>query len=190
MDSYKFFSIYQGIYLHFNSKYDFIKYGTKNKSITLEKFDNRKEKILLENVAKRINNTENAIHLCVANSIVDSNWIYQDYEDCKERLYESRRFYLNYFDNIRKDVSIINEVMVAKKMTFDMVTSLTKYGNIPPIIQLVKKDIISYQTVCLMNKKKNFTDDWINKIDPIIIRERNRVERYTPFLKFLRNNHG
>ena len=186
---YGFFKIYHPVNLHFTSTYDVFKYNSKIKNINRDMFEERNDKVMFEILSSKIDNVETALRFCVFNSLRNSLWLYDAFEISKECYLNSNKFYSNFTRNIKQDYDVIESIKRSKQIPLSDITTPTRSGNKPPIVQLLLKNSISIEFVCILNSNSNFTDTWKSCLDPLVQDYRIKICKYTNFvLKFNRTN--
>lgn len=178
---YRFFSIYQGVHLHFTTSYDIFKYAGKAKTITVEAFQNRKDHQRFVYWAEKIQSQEDALQLCVFNSLKSSSWFYGSYEQAKDVLLEKRLFYSMFTKNMMQDYNTIQQLKKDKGVSLDTLIKPTASGNKPPILQLYFQGGVSLEFLCLLNNEYNMVDYWMDSLDPLVKTESERICKYTKF---------
>lgn len=174
-DAYRF---YQALKLHFEGKYDAIKYQFKT-SANPKSFWKRKDKYFFAKVAKRFNDPNDLINYYVAHFIKDSKWIGNMLKD--EYVYEE---WLKNFESLgykyEQDLLKLDELTESFDDLFKV-----ENGQHPIIIQQYLAEEIMLETVVILDSILNY----INKVDKEVADTivwpdvKIKVEKYKPFLK-------
>jgi hypothetical protein len=173
-DSYRF---YQALKLHFEGKYDAIKYQFKT-SAKPASFWKRKDKYFFAKIAKRFNDPSDLINYYVAHFINGSKWVGDMLKD--EDVYEQwlkRIESLGY--NYEQDLYKLQE----KCDTFDCLFNVED-GQHPVIIQEYLADEIMLETVIILDRLLNFSNRVDKQVTDTIVWPdiKTRIDKYSPFL--------
>lgn len=180
MSGYEAFSLYNSLKLHFNSdSYDYFKYNGKS-NISIESFENRKDKWHFYKLSRRFANKDQAQDFLVANLLADNNvWIGHLLTEESDVTYRERQKIiqsLTYaFTNDIKDLFGNNPN--------EMLKCSEDYPKL--LLKFLHKEI-TIETLCILNKLLNFLSMWDKKITDTIHYPQisRKVKKYTPFIQF------
>jgi T4 gene 59 helicase, N terminal./T4 gene 59 helicase, C terminal. len=174
-DSYRF---YQALKLHFEGKYDAIKYQFKT-SANPQSFWKRKDKYFFAKIARRFNDTGDIINYYVAHFINDSKWVGDmlKHEDVYEewlKKYES----LGY--RFEQDLYILNDL----SESFDDLFTVDN-GQHPVIVQQFLAGEIMLETLVVLDSMVGFVNRVDKEVTDTIVWPdvKLKIEKYKPFLK-------
>jgi hypothetical protein len=179
LTGYEAFCVYQALKLHFNvSSYDYFKYNGKV-SVSMDAFDNRKDKYYFHKISRKYNNKEELVDFLVANFMHDPNlWIgklldedaNQRYLDYQKVLQSLGYIFENECRDLFQSVDEPNELVASN-------------GEHPILLKKVLRSEISVQTLIILNKLLNFIPMWNKKINDTIVWPNyyKKIEKYTPF---------
>lgn len=181
MTGYESFSIYNALKLHFNSKsYDFFKYNGKS-NISIETFENRRDKYYFYKLSRQ-NNKEDYIQFLVSNFLVN------------EKLWAGDLLNEEAIVTHRNRVAILQSLGYTFKNDCNFLRNsvqcpselLSCDGNYPKLLTITLQKEIELESFCILNKLMNFLPMWDKKIsDTIRYPEFSlKVKKYTPFLEF------
>lgn len=181
MTGYEAFSIYNALKLHFNSKsYDFLKYNGKS-NISIETFENRRDKYYFYKLSRQ-NNKEDYIQFLVSNFLVN------------EKLWAGDLLNEEAIVTHRNRVAILQSLGYTFKNDCNFLRNsvqcpselLSCDGNYPKLLTITLQKEIELESFCILNKLMNFLPMWDKKIsDTIRYPEFSlKVKKYTPFLEF------
>lgn len=180
MSGYEAFSLYNSLKLHFNSdSYDYFKYNGKS-NISIESFENRKDKWHFYKLSRRFTNKDQAQDFLVANLLTDSNaWVGHLLTDESDATYRERQKVIQSLT-----YSFTNDI---KDLFGDNPNEMIKCSEDYPklLLKFLHKEI-TIETLCILNKLLNFLPMWDKKITdtihyPAISR---KTKKYTPFIPF------
>ena len=182
MTGYEAFCLFTSLKLHFNSdSYDYFRYNGKT-SVSIDAFENRKDKYHFYKLSRRFSNAEQGCDFIVANLVHDPNvWIGHLLTEESDIEYRKRQ-----------------KVIQSLTYTFtNEIESLMKHGSpndllmihddhYPELLTMLLQSDISLETVCIMNSFMNFVSMWDKKIADTIHYPRvsRTIKKYTPFIKF------
>lgn len=180
MTGYEAFCLYTGLKLHFTSSYDYFKYNGKVR-VTVDAFDNRKDKYFFHKISRRYSNEEFEQFL-VANFLHEPGvWIGKLLDE------EANTRYVEYQKNIQ---SLAYTFENQCKDLFDMLDDpnevLKTSGEHPVLLKKALRGEVSIQTVFILNSLLNFFPMWRNKITDTIVwpNYEKLISNYSGFLKF------
>jgi len=168
--------------LHFTTAYDLFKYHNQAKSITKEKFHDRKDYPRFEYWGQKLQK-EDALDFCLFNFAHNTpDWFYQEFDSAKDKYLETKGYFSAITKNLKEEKSLIDKVMSEKNIRFSDLISLTKSKNKPPLLQLVLHNRLSKEFVCLLDN--GFIDSWAEEYhnDPLISKELRDLTKYKPFV--------
>lgn len=181
MTGYEAFSLYNSLKLHFTSKsYDYFKYNGKS-NITIEAFENRKDKYHFYKLSRQ-NDKEDYINFLVSNFLVkESLWAGDLLQEEAVIAYKQRMatiqslsyVFANDCDKLKSSVVSSNDLLKTD-------------GDYPMLLTMVLRKEIQFETLVILNSFMNFLPMWDKKIaDTIRYPEvSNKVKKYQPFLEF------
>jgi len=182
IQSYKFYKIYSAVNLHFTSSYDIFKYKGKTRTISGDAFDKRSDKSRFSYFAKFINSDKHALQFCVFNFLYNTDWLYKDYASANDKYFEKNKFYSTFTRNITNDFDTIESIRKNKDVSFESLFEETRTGNPPPILQLLWKNDISIEFVCLCDATYHLFEQLKNSKDPLVKEEVRKICKYSPFV--------
>lgn len=166
MTGFEVFCLYQSLKLHFSQdSYDFFKYQGKSR-VTIETFENRKDKWHFTKLSRKFNNKDECIDYLVANFLEnDKVWVGTLLTEEAEALYRQRQKVIqslsytfeNDCGNLFGDITDPNVII--------RVTD----GDHPILLKKTMQKSIQIETLCLLNSMLNFLPMWKNKITDNII---------------------
>jgi len=181
MTGFEAFCLYSSLKLHFNSdSYDYFRYHGKV-SISIDAFENRKDKYHFYKLSRRFNNDEQGRDFIVANLVHDFNvWIGHLLTNEADIEYRKRQKIIQSLT-----YTFTNEIesLMSHNNPNDLLMIQDDY---PKLLTMLLHDEISLETVCILNQLMNFVPMWDKKIAdtihyPNISR---KIKKYTPFIKF------
>lgn len=179
-----FFRIYQGIHLHFTSKYDVFKYQFKSPTINKDTFDDRKDRGRFDYWAGKYQTPNEALESSTFNFLRSSDWLYKSFDESRDWYLEKKKFYSSFTKNIKADHDYIRQLRQDKALSFSEIIQPTRRGNKPPLLQIYLQGHVSIEFMCLLNSSHNFCSEWKSHFanDPLVTEEINKIEKYTPFV--------
>ncbi len=180
MTGYEAFCLYSGLKLHFTSSYDYFKYNGKVR-VTVDAFDNRKDKYFFHKISRRYSNEEFEQFL-VANFLHEPGvWIGKLLDE------EANTRYVEYQKNIQSlGYTFENQCKDLFDMLDDPNEILKTSGEHPILLKKALRGEVSIQTVFILNSLLNFFPMWKNKITDTIVwpNYEKLISNYSGFLKF------
>jgi hypothetical protein len=176
-DAYK---LYLAIKYHFNSDYDYVKYQGKVRA-TLESFEKRKDKYYFEKLSKKDNDL---INYYVSNLSVDPKiWIGTLASD--KRCEDAYTSWLK--RNTAKQHYFEQELSLIDSLKSDVEIEENEH---PKLLRLFLQNRISLETMVILNSIISYIPYWNKKMpDDVVWQEyRVKIEKYTPFVKFEKEN--
>jgi hypothetical protein len=180
LTGYEAFCLYSGLKLHFTSSYDYFKYNGKVR-VTVDAFDNRKDKYFFHKISRRYSNEEFEQFL-VANFLHEPGvWIGKLLDE------EANTRYVEYQKNIQSlGYTFENQCKDLFDMLDDPNEILKTSGEHPILLKKALRGEVSIQTVFILNSLLNFFPMWKNKITDTIVwpNYEKLISNYSGFLKF------
>jgi hypothetical protein len=179
---YEAFGLYQAVKLHFTTdSYDFLKYGGKSR-ITVDVFENRKDKYHFYKLSRRLTNKDDLIMFLVANFVnSDGIWVGDLLMEESEAIYRQRQRViqsLSYiFENdCRKIFEGVDDPNIILR---------SEGGDYPKLLTMALRKEIEIETLCLLNKILHFMPLWSKRITDTIRwpEYRRKVEKYAAFIQ-------
>lgn len=179
MTGYEAFCLYTGLKLHFTSSYDFFKYNGKVR-VTVDAFDNRKDKYYFHRIARKYNKEEFTDFL-VANFLDNPGvWIGKLLDE------EANERYVQYQKNMQSLSYIFEEDC---RHLFDSIDNpndiLKTSGEHPVLLKKAFRGEVSIQTVYILNQILNFIPVWKQKIVDTIVwpNYESKLNKYSGFIR-------
>lgn len=191
ISGYQFYRIHHSLNLHFTSNFDVLKYGYQSKSVSLELFNNRKDKGRFDIFANKINSDTKAIHFCIANFVHNTDgWIYREYDDADAIYTQWNKYYDSFSYEFKTEYIFLTKMMHEKGIKFNDMLVPTTSGNYPPLLQLLLHNKVTPEFVCTLDSKFEFTDGWYegSRNDPYVEKEVFILKKYTPLCSVIKNN--
>lgn len=184
MTGYEAFSLYNSLKLHFTSKsYDYFKYNGKS-NISIEAFENRKDKYHFYKLSRQ-NEKEDYINFLVSNFLIkDSLWAGDLLQEEAVIAYKKRMATLQSLSYIFK-----NDLEKLKGVVDNPNDLLKTDGDYPILLTMALQKDIHYETLCIMADIMGFLPMWDKKIaDTIRFPDYSRrMKKYMPFLSYDKN---
>jgi hypothetical protein len=180
---YEAFGIFQALKLHFTTdSYDFFKYNGKSR-ISVESFENRKDKYHFYKLSRRLPNKDELILFIVANLLHNENlWVGDLLTEESEMIYRERQ-------KILQSLSYTFENECLKLFDgIDNPNALLQSdgGDYPVLLTKTLQKQVQIETLCILNSLLKFFPMWSKKITDTIRWPdyRRKVEKYAAFLSF------
>lgn len=182
MTGFDAYQLYSAVKLHFTRPaYDFHKYNGKS-SLSLNNFENRKDKYHFYKLSRRYSDRETMISFLVSNFVeLDKPWIGTLLLNEAEENYFKRTKVLqslaytfeNDCKNVFEDVDNPNDVLKTD-------------GDYPILLKRSLHKDIQIETICILDKLLNFTKMWNKKIiDSIRWPDYSlKIDKYASFIPF------
>lgn len=178
---YETFGLYQAIKLHFTTdSYDFFKYGGKSK-ISVDTFDNRKDKYHFHKLSRRLSNRDDLINFIVSNFVdKPDTWVGDLLTSESESIYRQRQKVIQSMSYIfENDCRTLFEGVKNPNEVIQCVD-----GEYPILLMKELRKEVQIETVCILNNILNFLPMWKKKITddirwPIVYR---KYVKYSCFL--------
>lgn len=156
MTPFESFQIYNGLKLHFTSKYDFIKWRGKTKVKPFH-FDKMKDRKIYHLIYEKYKKDTKEFYISCLVSGEPIKWSGELLDDKFHDIHQDR---LKRLDSLKKffsdDVKLINEYLVESGKNFKEI--LQSNGKVPIIIRLYYDKIISLETIIIINRLTSFVD--------------------------------
>ncbi len=181
MTAYEVFCLYQSLKLHFTQdSYDYFKYQGKSR-ITIESFENRKDKWHFTKLARKFTNKEDCIAFLVANFIESEKvWVGNLLMEEAEIAFKKRQKVIQSFS-----YTFENDCLKLFEHETDPNSILkVKNGDHPALLKKTMRHEIQIETACMLNMILNFLPVWKTKISDTIIWPiwQTKIAKYSPFL--------
>ena len=176
-DPFESYKLYNALKLHFESKYDAVKYNFKT-SVTPNSFYKRKDKYFFAKLAKKYNGNLKDFYI---SQFINAEKYIGDMMDS-----EAEQNYMKY-KKIQESIHRTFEVDINSLDGYDIESLLSSEdGQHPTIIKLWMQEEVTLETVVILNSILGFISREDSKIkDTIIWPDQKRlIEKYTPFVKF------
>ena len=176
-DPFESYKLYNALKLHFESKYDAVKYNFKT-SVTPNSFYKRKDKYFFAKLAKKYNGNLKDFYI---SQFINGEKYIGDMMDS-----EAEQNYMKY-KKIQESIHRTFEVDINSLDGYDIESLLSSEdGQHPTIIKLWMQEEVTLETVVILNSILGFISREDSKIkDTIIWPDQKRlIEKYTPFVKF------
>lgn len=176
-DPFESYKLYNALKLHFESKYDAVKYNYKT-SVTPNSFFKRKDKYFFAKLAKTHGKHLKEFYI---SQFINGQKYVGDMMDA-----EAEQHYVNY-KKIQESIHRTFEVDINSLDGYDIESLLSSEdGQHPTIIKLWMQEEITLETVVILNSILGFITREDSKIKDTIIwpDQKKLIEKYTPFVKF------
>lgn len=176
-DPFESYKLYNALKLHFESKYDAVKYNFKT-SVTPNSFYKRKDKYFFAKLAKKYNGNLKDFYI---SQFINGEKYIGDMMDS-----EAEQNYVKY-KKTQESIHRMFQVDINSLDGYDIESLLSSEdGQHPTIIKLWMQEEITLETVVILNSILGFITREDSKIkDTIIWPDQKRlIEKYTPFVKF------
>lgn len=182
MTGYEAFCLYSSLKLHFNlDSYDYFKYHGKV-NVTIDAFENRKDKWHFYKLSRRFTNDEQGRDFIVANFIHDSNvWVGNLLTEESNIQYRKRQKIIQSLTYI-----FTNEIESLMSHTKPNDLFMIQKGEYPELLIKLLHEEISLETICILNQVLGFLSTWDRKINDTIHYPNisQKIKKYTPFIPF------
>lgn len=177
MDDFEAYKLYVSLKKHFSDiKYDYFKYNGKIK-LSYDSYKKRNDKIFFQKLSKH----ENLKHFLVSNFVEDGTlWVKNlAYSEQAEQIYKNwnkKQQSLTY--TLKNDLKLLDE-------NFNNNFIINDNGH-PILLKLYLGKKINIETICILLEITGAMRIWDVKLeyDPIWITEKNKIIKYTPFIKY------
>jgi len=182
MTGYEAFCLYSSLKLHFNlDSYDYFKYHGKV-NVTIDAFENRKDKWHFYKLSRRFTNDEQGRDFIVANLIHDSNvWVGNLLTEESNIQYRKRQKIIQSLT-----YTFTNEIESLMSHTKPNDLFMIQEGEYPELLIKLLHEEISLETICILNQVLGFLSTWDRKINDTIHYPNisQKIKKYTPFIPF------
>jgi hypothetical protein len=166
MTGYEVFCLYQSLKLHFSQEsYDYFKYQGKSR-VTIESFENRKDKWHFSKLSRKFNNKDECIDFLVANFIDnDKVWVGTLLTEEADAIYRERQ-------RVIQSLSYTFENDCARLFdTGEDPNAIIKStdGEHPVLLKKVMQKEVQIETLCILNSILQFLPMWKKRINDTII---------------------
>lgn len=181
MTAYEVFCLYQSIKLHFTQdSYNFFKYQGKSK-VTIESFENRKDKWHFTKLSRKFSNKEVCIDFLVANFLEDDKvWVGTLLTEEADAIFKQRQKVIQSLSyTFENDCNLL----FANSTDPNELLKVTD-GEHPLLLKKTMQKVIQIETLCILAKILGFLPMWNSKIADTIIWPlwQSKVIKYTAFL--------
>jgi hypothetical protein len=166
MTGYEVFCLYQSLKLHFSQEsYDYFKYQGKSR-VTIESFENRKDKWHFSKLSRKFNNKDECIDYLVANFLEnDKVWVGTLLTEEAEAIYRQRQKVIQSLSyTFENDCSHL----FGDNTDPNVIIRVTD-GEHPILLKKAMQKAIQIETLCLLNSMLNFLPMWKSRINDTII---------------------
>jgi hypothetical protein len=181
MTGYEAFSLYNALKLHFSSNsYDYFKYHGKS-NISIESFENRKDKYYFYKLSRQ-QNDEDYIQFLISNLLLDDKlWVGKLLEEEAILAYKKRMSVIQSLS-----YNFQNDCMILKDKCENPNELLVTTGDYPKLLTMALQKTIQLETLCILNSLMNFFPMWNKNISDTIRwpEFHRRCLKYTPFIQF------
>jgi hypothetical protein len=175
------FTTYHALKLHFNGKYDYVKYNGKT-NVTKDQFMVRKDKFSFYKLSRKYNKEE-LFGFFVSNLLVNSNtWAGDLLQEEADQTFKS-------WLKVQQSLSYVfkqnlDHLFDLVEMPEDMLKVVD--GQYPLLYNEYLQGKITIETIIIMNDMMNFLPMWRKKIaDDIVFPDfMNKCQKYKPFLNY------
>ena len=176
MDGYSAFKFHHAINLHFNGNYDCFKYNFKT-NITEKTYWKRPDKFQLTKIGKRFKSRDDIILYFAAHQVAGNK-----YSGDMVRDEDTYTKFLKRIDSI--SYLFKNELEEISDNGFDTLLEIDEMY--PKIIHLYLEDMVSLETVCIVNRLTGFIDKANSFISETILWPDlyKKILNYQSFLRF------
>ena len=181
MTGYETFEIYQALKLHFTSdSYDYFKYNGKT-SISVNAFENRKDKYHFYKLSRKCNNKEDLINFVVANFVEDEkSWVGNLLTEEADMNYRKRQKIIQSLSyTFENDCKLIFEDCILNPNEV-----IKTDGDYPILLTKTLQKVTQIETLCILNDILGFFPMWSKKISDTIRwpEYRRKCIKYATFL--------
>ena len=157
-------------------------------SINKTAYENSKDCSRFGSWYNQVADESEALKFCVFNFQYSNDWFYHSIDDARKKYIATKKFYINFKENIQNDTDTIRHLKENKNISLREIVEPTRSGNQPPILQLFLQNRISIDIICLLNRNRNFIPKWEQSIDPLVHESAKRILKYTPFMLKYKDN--
>jgi hypothetical protein len=183
MTGYEVFCLYQSLKLHFTQdSYDFFKYQGKSK-VTIESFENRKDKWHFTKLSRKFSNKEGCIDFLVANFLEDDKvWVGTLLTEEADGIFKQRQKVIQSLSyTFENDCNLLFANVTDPNELLKVID-----GEHPLLLKKTMQKVIQIETLCILAKILDFLPMWNSKITDTIIWPlwQSKVIKYSPFIQF------
>ena len=181
MTGYETFEIYQALKLHFTSdSYDYFKYNGKT-SISVNAFENRKDKYHFYKLSRKCNNKEDLINFVVANFVEDEKSLVGNLltEEADMNYRKRQKVIQSLSYTFENDCKLIFEDCILNPNEV-----IKTDGDYPILLTKTLQKVTQIETLCILNDILGFFPMWSKKISDTIRwpEYRRKCIKYATFL--------
>jgi hypothetical protein len=183
MTGYETFCLYQALKLHFTSeKYNYFTYNGKT-HVSLNSFENRKDKYHFHKLARKYTNKDDMIFFIASNFVEnEKTWVgslLQEEADINYSKHQKVIQSLTYFFENDCDKLFSNEEKP------DNVLKVVD-GEYPILLKRYLRKDVQLETLCILNNILNFVPVWSKQISDTIIWPNHRLKlvKFASFVPF------
>jgi len=160
---------------HFKTSYDYFKYNGKCPNITINSYENRKDKFCFEKLAKKPYIREDLQGYILANILAGVRFG----TDLSEKNYiEFQKRIQSQFYNFSQDIKNFNSL--------EEMVLIDKNFGYPKLITYYSQNKITLETLCIISNIIDVVNYWDKRIEDTIFwpENKNLILKYTPFIKY------
>lgn len=176
MTPFEAYKLFMALKMHFTQpSYDYFKYNGKTNA-NQQSYNRRSDKFQFNKLAKH----KDPEGFLVSNFTCGNNkWIGDLFNEQSEK---------NYTDWLKRNQSLTYNLTQEINRIDDLKQSILvgKDGQHPELMKLYRRDTISLETLCILNKLLSFFDYWDKRITDTVIWPQTRLlcNKYTPFIHY------
>jgi hypothetical protein len=166
MTGYEVFCLYQSLKLHFSQEsYDYFKYQGKSR-VTIESFENRKDKWHFSKLSRKFNNKDECIDYLVANFLEnDKVWVGTLLTEEAEAIYRQRQKVIQSLSYTFENDCVH---LFGDSVDPNVIIRVTD-GEHPVLLKKTMQKVIQIETLCILNSILQFLPMWKSRISDSII---------------------
>ncbi len=177
MTPFEAYKLFLAIKMHFTQPhYDFFKYNGKVNA-TIQAFEKRRDKYHFAKLAKHRDPTGYLVSYFISNT--SATWIGDLFTEEVER---------GYTDYVARQQSLTYRFSTdLRQIEDDFIRYFkVKEGQHPPLLVLLKRGAIAFETFTILNRHLNFFPLWDKKIDDTVLWPsiRDKSLKYRPFIHY------
>jgi hypothetical protein len=150
----------------------------------MEKFVERNDAFLFKHFADRLTKAK-AAEMGIANFMYgDSSFVHNSFDDAEEVWFQWKKTKESLSKVFTDDLQTIADIK--SKHSLSDLYSFTATGNQPPLLQILKKRLISYETCVIINNMKPCLQNWEEGIrdDPFLSKLILKLHKYKTFVTY------
>ena len=166
MTGYEVFCLYQSLKLHFSQEsYDYFRYQGKSR-VTIESFENRKDKWHFSKLSRKFNNKDECIDFLVANFLEnDKVWVGTLLTEEADAIYRERQRVIQSLS-----YTFENDCVRLFDTGEDPNTIIKSIdGEHPVLLKKTMQKEVQIETLCILNSILQFLPMWKKRINDTII---------------------